>query len=179
MSNLNLTSHSGTHNTGVTVLTPRQLTFHETSQDTGQPVSSILLVHSMRLRESFPAVFVRRRQQTPSRLGHTKSQRHVRHNISANRKTRDSATRNIAQRMPHAEITSLRANQPKDAQSPLFVFVAFISPRDMCRVFRKWTQPSAAESVVASRFLSVPPTQKRNKESAYVISKCNVIDPRT
>lgn len=47
----------------------------------------------VRLRESLPTVLARRRQQTPSRLGHTKRQRHVRHNISSSGKR---ATRNVA-----------------------------------------------------------------------------------
>jgi len=81
--------------------------------------------------------------------------------------------------MPHTEITSLRANQPKDAHSPLFVFVTFISPRAL--PLRGVQKMDAAECSRERRCFSLPlsPSHAKEKQSVRVCNfKSNVIGPR-
>jgi len=77
----------------------------------------------------------------PSRLGHTKRQRHVRHNISSSGKR---ATRNVATYATCGDCEfTLYGRINRKRHTPLFVFVAFV-PTEL-RVFGKWTrQPRAS-----------------------------------
>lgn len=102
---------------------------------------------SRALRESFPTVLLRGRPPTtnPSRLGHTKRQRHVRHNISSSGKR---ATRNVATYATCGAIAALRANQSEDAHS-IICIRRIRSPRAREPCVRK--MDATARSVVTPR----------------------------
>lgn len=114
----------------------------------------------------------------PSRLGRTKRQRHVRHNISSSGKR---ATRSVARRTPHAVISRIYGRINRKTHTPLFVFVAFVPPSSVCsengRDGRERRYPSRVRP--DPRSLSLPRARNEDGASACVITVRDVIGPRT